>query len=131
MERFLLDSDAVIDYLRNVRDSIALIRQLHRRGDLCSCDVVLAEVYGGLHPRDRARARRFLNSLSFLPTSSAAAQQAGEWRYQYARQGRALSTTDALIAATAHQHGASLVTGNRGHYPMGEISLVGLPRPTS
>jgi tRNA(fMet)-specific endonuclease VapC len=131
MERFLLDADAVIDYLKNVGESIALIRQLHGRGDLCSCNVVLAEVYSGLHPRDRARARRFLDALRFLPTSPTAARQAGEWRYEYARRGRALSTTDALIAATAHEHAASLVTGNTSHYPMSELSLISLPRPTS
>jgi predicted nucleic acid-binding protein len=125
----LLDSDCVIDYLRGVQAVIDLVRGLDQSGDVvCTCDVVIAEVCSGLLPGDRARGYQVLAALEFLPTSAAAAQQAGEWRYSFARTGRTLSPTDCIIAAVAYAHGASLVTGNPRDFPMDELTLVPLPR---
>ncbi len=129
MARHLLDTDAIIDYLVGVPASVALIQELFQRGDLlCVGAVGIAEVYAGLRPADHEKAQALLASLTFLPTSAAAAQQAGAWRYHYARQGMALSTTDTLVAATAYEHQASVVTGNLSDYPMSEITVLPLPR---
>jgi predicted nucleic acid-binding protein len=102
-------------HLRRPRAAQSLPRRLHAQGeDLCVCDVVVAEIYSGPHAPDRARAtEELLLSLGYLRTSPEAATQAGVWRYRYAREGRALATTDCLVAATAHACGATLVTGNR------------------
>jgi predicted nucleic acid-binding protein len=130
MSRVLLDTDAVIDYLQGIPDSIALIRQLREAGDsLCTCDVVIAEVLAGLLPKDRVQGITFLEACEFLPTTFAMACQAGAWRYQYARSGVTLATTDTLIAAIAHGHQARIVTGNLDDYPMPEITTIALPRP--
>lgn len=126
MARYLLDTDAVIDYLSGVPSSVSLIRDLHGGGDLlCVCDVVIAEVYAGLHPQDQEKARAILDACHFLGSSPDIARQAGQWRYAYARQGVTLSITDALVAATAHAHQATIVTGNTTDYPMEEA----LPLP--
>jgi len=125
----LLDSDAVIDFLFGIDRSVRLIRSLFERGDtLCLCDVVLAEVYSGLRPDHREKAASVLAGFPFLATSAEAARQAGIWRFDFARQGVALATSDVMIAATAFDHGARLLTGNVAHYPMGEITVEPLPR---
>lgn len=129
MTSHLLDTDSIIDYVADIATSVAFIRSLRTGTDiLCTCDVVLAEVYSGLHARDSARAQILLASLLFLPTSPEAARQAGAWRYAFARQGVALSTTDCLIAATAYEHQARLVTANLRDYPMAGPIVVPLPR---
>jgi tRNA(fMet)-specific endonuclease VapC len=128
MDYHLLDTDAVIDQLKGFQATVSLLTQLDQAGgELCVCDVVIAEVYAGLDPRDKPRAQQFLSACTFLPTSADSARQAGEWRYQYARRGITIALADALIAATAHTHRAKLVTGNTGHYPMTGLSLVDLP----
>ncbi|MCL5264177.1 MAG: PIN domain-containing protein [Chloroflexi bacterium] len=125
----MLDTDAVIDYLAGIPASVSLIQSLHNRGEyLCVSDVVIAEVYAGLRPQHRVVARKLLMSCSFLSTGPEDAQQAGEWRYKNARRGITLSTTDVLVAATAHAHQATIVTGNVDDYPMDEVSLFPLPR---
>ncbi|MBI2912277.1 MAG: PIN domain-containing protein [Chloroflexi bacterium] len=129
MARYLLDSDAVIDYLKSVPASVALLQDLDARGEfLCLCSVVVAEVWSGLRPDLREATGRRLRLLEFLATGPEEAAQAGQWRYDYARQGVTLATTDALIAATAHAHGATVVTGNVRHYPMDEVRVLALPR---
>ncbi len=131
MDRYLLDSDAVIDYLKGIASSVDLINDIHRRGGiLCVCDIVIAEVYTGVRPQDQERTARILQSYHFLPTLEEMARQAGEWRYTYARRGLTISTTDAIIAATAYGHLATVITGNTRDYPMPEVKLLQLPRAT-
>ena len=129
MARYLLDSDAIIDHLRRRADSVRLIEGLFEQGEsLCSCDVVVSEVYAGIRPEDQVRAEELVERLEYLTTSRAAAVRAGQWRYAYARRGIALPVYDALIAAVAYSAGATIVTGNIRDYPMPEVSLLPLPR---
>ncbi len=130
MDVFLLDADAVIDQLKGFPQTVRLLAELYEAGgELCVCDVTIAEVYAGLDPEDKPQAEQFLSACSFLASSPAIARQAGEWRYQYRRQGITISVTDALMAATAQAHQATLVTGNLRDYPMPEVKTVALPRP--
>lgn len=130
MTRYLVDSDGVMDYLNGFAPTVALLQELYRQGDdLCTCDIVLAEVYSGLRPHEVAQAEQLLSTLYFLPTSPQAARQAGSWRYTYARRGIPLSVTDCLIAAVASEHGATLLTRNVADYPMPEVATMPLPKP--
>ena len=129
MTQYLLDADAVIDFFHGIASTMAMTRDLYRQGDtLCTCDVVIAEAYSGLRPTDRDRGAELLASLLFLPTSPEAAAQAGRWRYDFRRLGLQLTTADCLIAAIAHEHRATLITGNTSHFPMPEVELRPLPR---
>lgn len=129
MTYHVLDSDAVIDFLKGIPASVAFIQKLVADGQsLATTDVVVGEVYSGLRPDDHATGERLLDSLAFLTSSRAAARQAGEWRYAFARQGVAIAMTDALIAATALEHSATVVTGNARDYPMSDLAVLPLPR---
>jgi predicted nucleic acid-binding protein len=126
---YLLDTDAVIDFFKGFPSSVELIQQLFQQGEnLCTCAVVIAEVYARLNPTERSRGEELLGSLRFFVTSPGAARQAGLWRYAFARQGMQLATTDCLIAAIAHERGATLATGNMDDYPMPELRRMLLPR---
>ncbi|HZU77153.1 MAG TPA: type II toxin-antitoxin system VapC family toxin, partial [Dehalococcoidia bacterium] len=119
MSLYLLDADAVIDILKGISSTAEFVRSLVRAGNrLATAALVVGEVWSGLHPEDRRQGQRFLASLVYLPTSQEPARQAGEWRYDYARRGMQLTLADALIAATAYEHGASLVTANVRHFSM-------------
>lgn len=129
MSLHLLDSDAVIDHLKGIQSTIDLIAALSAGGPIaCSCDIVVSEVYAGLPPAARAGAQQLLSTLYFLPTTAAAARQSGIWRYDFARRGVTLPTTDTLIAAVAAEHGAHVVTGNVRDYPMAGVTVVPLSR---
>ena len=51
----------------------------------------------------------------------------GELKYEHARKGIGLATTDVTIAAVAIYHQIQLITDNTRHYPMKNISLFPLP----
>jgi len=50
-------------------------------------------------------------------------------RYRFARRGTAVSTPDALIAATALSIDATLLTEPPKHFPMAELRLLSARRP--
>ena len=129
MARYLLDTDVVVDYLKDVPSTIELIDGLYSQGEiLCICDIVVAEVYTGLPPAQREIGRTLLGAMQFLLTTERASRQAGVWRYEFRRRGIQLPTTDSLIAAVAYDRQATVVTGNLDDYPMPEVSILPLPR---
>jgi predicted nucleic acid-binding protein len=65
---------------------------------------------------------RFLSSLFWYDISRGVARRAGRLRFDWARQGTTLALPDVLIAATALEHGLTLITDNRKHFPMPELA---------
>jgi predicted nucleic acid-binding protein len=129
MALYLLDADALIDFITGCRPTIDLLEDLTRvRDDLAVCEVSVAETYAGLRRDATGRLEALLDGCLFLASTAEIARQAGRWRFDYAGQGQPLSTTDVLIAATALAHRATIITGNVRHYPMPEVSLLPLPR---
>lgn len=125
MARFLIDTDALIDYLNERPEATILLETLAASGEtLCLCDIVIAEIYSGLGSRPSAKAVSLLESAEFIVLNADDARQAGIWRYDYARQGRQLSTTDVLVAAAAFKANATIVTANVRDYPMPEVRVL-------
>jgi predicted nucleic acid-binding protein len=53
---YLLDTDAVIDFFKGFPSSVEQIQQLFQQGEnLCTCAVVMAEVYAGLNPTEQSQ----------------------------------------------------------------------------
>ena len=128
MTRYLLDSDVVIEFFKGVAPALDFMSDLYRQGDtICTCAVVMAEVYSGFRPFELQQGDVLLRSMRFLTASPEVGRQAGLWRYEFARQGLQLAATDCLIAATAHRHRATLITGNTRHYPMPGWNSMPLP----
>jgi predicted nucleic acid-binding protein len=126
----LLDTNVIIDFLKSDAATTMLIQELLDEDTvMCSCSVVLAEVYSGLSSTNVDRVQRYLDSFAFLPSTPVIGRLAGHWRHAYARQGVSISTTDALIGATAFVYDTDLVTRNARHFPMPEIRIRHLPRP--
>lgn len=94
---------------------------------LGACCVSIAELYAGVSQERRTAADRLTGVLDYYDVSPEAAKEAGRYRFEFARRGIALSTADTLIAATAIDQGAILVTGNTKDFPMEEIQLLEHP----
>ncbi len=128
MTKYMLDTTVLIDHLRGRRQVIELVTGLARAGnELGVCSIGVAELYSGLRDKHRAVAAQLIDSLEYWEATREAAKVAGSYRFGLARSGTALTTTDALVAAIAREHGATLITANTRHYPMTEIELLQQP----
>ncbi len=66
--------------------------------------------------------KQFLLAFSALPVTETVARLGSLYRRDY-RQSHGTGLADALIAATAEENGATLVTFNQRHFPMVEIRV--------
>lgn len=119
----LLDSTVLIDYLRG-RPAVARLRELRSRGDVaCTTAVNVEEIYRGLRRGEADRTDALIQGLVILPLGLQEGRRAGEWRRQFAAEGKTLHQSDCLIAAAAHSTSALLVTGNPMDFPMDGVRL--------
>ena len=125
MTRYLLDTSTLIDIsyrLEPVRSRVRAL--LAAREPVGVYAVNLAEFMAGLPLHDRPHWANFLADLRSWQITREAALRAGYYRYDFARQGRTVSTADALIAATAWYWQATIVMDNLKDFPMTDIQVV-------
>jgi predicted nucleic acid-binding protein len=120
--KLLIDSDVLIEVSRGrnqhvVRDWKALAAS--SAALLCSA-VTVAELWHGALPEEQDALEDLLTALLCLPADRSVARLAGDYLRQYHRS-HGVGLGDALIAATASIHSASLWTRNHKHYPMRDL----------
>jgi tRNA(fMet)-specific endonuclease VapC len=124
----LLDTTVLIDVLRDRRGRRKLLASEVSQGhSLGTTAINIAEVHAGMRPREEAATEVFLSSLECHPITAAIARTAGRLKRDWSRRGRTIDLDDLLIAASALEHGLTLMTDNVGDFPMTELSLYSLP----
>lgn len=122
-ERLLLDTDVLIEYLRGRAKAIEYLEGL--TSDLSISVISVAELFTGVKGDEEKRAlKQFLLAFSILPVTEKIARLGGLYRREY-RSSHGTGLADALIAATAEENSASLMTFSRRHFPM--VSKVVMP----
>ena len=120
-ERLLIDTDVLIDYLRGRDRAVEYLEDLH--ADLYVSVISVAELFVGVRgEEEEASLKQFLLTFNVLPVTQKVAQLGGLYRREY-RASHGTGIADALIAATAEDSGAGLVSFNRRHFPMVEITV--------
>src|SRR4030042_4925999 len=128
MAKYLLDTTVLIDHLRGQQKVTDMIIRLARQGnELGVCCINIAELYAGLSDKERIKAEKLIDNLYYYETSKDIAKMAGCYRFDFARKGITLSTSDTIVAAIALSHGVTLITANVKDYPMKEIELLQQP----
>jgi predicted nucleic acid-binding protein len=114
--QLLIDTDVLIDYLRDYPDAVSYVEAQQER--LLISVVTVAELYAGVREgEERSRLERFLRAFEIIPLDQRVAIQGGLYRRDYSKSHN-VGLADALIAATATQRQVPLVTLNRKHFPM-------------
>ena len=120
-ERLLFDTDVLIEYLRGRQRAVEYLEGL--TADSCVSVVSVAELFVGVRDDgEEASLKQFLLAFSILPVTEEVARLGGLHRRDYG-QSHGTGLADALIAATAEENGATLVTFNQRHFPMVEIRV--------
>jgi predicted nucleic acid-binding protein len=119
--KYLIDSDVLIEVLRNNQAVADALKGLHRaKHALCYSPITKAEIYHGLRSGEEERTNRLFAEMECLVIDDVVGKQAGDYLRSY-RKSHNLQLADALIAASVHHHQATLITFNRRHYPMNDI----------
>jgi predicted nucleic acid-binding protein len=123
IERLLLDTDVLIDYLRAQAQAVSYLEG--RTETLLVSAITVGELFAGVREgKERTALSAFLSAFEIVPVDAVIAERGGLFRRDYGRS-HSTGLADALIAATAEHVQASLVTLNRKHFPM--LSDVHIP----
>lgn len=118
---YLLDSDIVVDWLEDRAYAVQIISSLAEEGSLSISLISYGELYEGIYySRNPEASERvflaFLSSVNIIPIDTTVMEQFARIRGQLRATGRIIGDFDLLIAATAMQHGLTLVTRNLRHF---------------
>jgi predicted nucleic acid-binding protein len=113
----LFDSTILIAHLRGDRRATELLLDAAEEDALASV-ISRAEIEGGMRTGERRDVSRLFDGVRLLPVTDAIARRAGRHLRRFRRSHPGIDLADYLIAATAEDEGATLVTLNVKHFPM-------------
>jgi tRNA(fMet)-specific endonuclease VapC len=117
----VVDSDILIDILREKDDAVKKIKELEKNEDLATTDINVFELYFGAYNSNKkyknlSSTRGLLKNLTLLHTTEEAMETGGRIYSDLRAKGKSIDIRDVLIAAITLQNGASLLTRNREHF---------------
>ncbi|MCY3844406.1 MAG: type II toxin-antitoxin system VapC family toxin [Acidobacteria bacterium] len=114
-----VDTDVLVDFLRGRKEATSLVALNSER--IVVSSIVVAELYAGVRGgADGAEQRvleRLLTLFRVVPVSGGIARLGGLYKRDYGKS-HGVGLADAIIAATATEEDAELMTLNVKHYPM-------------
>jgi len=132
--RAVIDTDILIDLLRNVTKVIDSITRMERKGCLLATTTINAfELFHGAYKSKRreknlAATKTLLKRLIILKMGLTSAQNAARIYAQLEKEGQAIGLRDIMIAAITQTKSYSLATRNIEHFQkIKGLNLIPIP----
>lgn len=119
--RVVIDTDLLIDLLRNIRNVVDFISDMEKRGYRLSTTVINAfELYHGAYKSKKraenlASTKKLLQRLIILKMGPESAENAGRIYAELEAKGQPIGLRDALMGAISLTRGYTLATRNVEH----------------
>lgn len=112
----LFDTDVLIEYLRGKDEAKAYIDDI--KDVIYMSSITMAELYAGVRKGNESKKLEiFIETFEVISLNKNIAKTGGLYRNQY-KPSHGTGLADALIAATAKEIGAQVITFNSKHFPM-------------
>lgn len=120
----LVDTDVAIDFLRRREYAQKLLENWAGEGLLAISTLTHLEIYQGIKAGEEGSTNAFLDGLTSVVVDIPIARRAGTMLGELRSKGLTIGIADAIIAATALQFGAPLLTNNVDHYPFPNLKVI-------
>lgn len=116
--KLLIDTDVLVDYLRGTSEAIEFLEEVLSHSNCHLSTITIAELYVGVRDEsEREILNQFIKEFKIEECTLKIAEIGGLYRRDYGKS-HGVGLADALIAATAKEIGAKLVSLNIKHFPM-------------
>ena len=119
-----MDTDVAIDFLRRREYAQKLLENWAGEGLLAISTLTHLEIYQGIKAGEEGATNAFLDGLISVVVDIPIARRAGTILGELRSKGLTIGIADAIIAATALQFGAPLLTNNVEHYPFPDLKVI-------
>lgn len=119
---YLPDTNIIIYALAGIDSYARSLKKAITEDSLGISVIVAAEFLSGANKDDAQVFEKLVDEFGALPVTFEIASVAAAYRQRYAK--KKVRLPDALIAATAKVHGATLVTNNLRDFPMDDIEKI-------
>ncbi len=124
MNKCLIDTDVIIQWLRGIRDIQEKIEGFAGSGVILMwTPVQIAEIFAGMRKGEEEVISKLFLILDSLFINEDIGKKAGEYLRKYSKS-HSLEIADALTAATACHFNLPLWTLNSRHFPMKDINIL-------
>lgn len=124
LKSFLVDSDVLIDHLREDRRSLHFLGAEIEKESLLFVSVISrTEILAGMRKGEEDIVKTLFQLMRPIDVDAAIADRAGEYLRKFGKS-HALNIGDAIIAATCKEMVLTLATRNLKHYPMKDIEIL-------
>ncbi|MFC1957261.1 type II toxin-antitoxin system VapC family toxin [Chloroflexota bacterium] len=120
----ILDTDIAIDFLRRREYAQKLLKSWAGEGLLAISTLTHLEIYQGMKTGEEGLTNAFLDGLISVAVDIPIARRAGTMLRGLRSKGMTIGIADAIIASTALQFGAPLLTNNIEHYPFPDLKVI-------
>ena len=120
----LVDTDIAIDFLRRRDYAQKLLEHWAEEGLLAISTLTHLEIYQGMKAGEERATNAFLDGLVSVAVDVPIARRAGTMLGELRTKGTTIGIADAIIAATALQFDAPLLTNNVEHYPFPDLKVI-------
>ena len=115
-----LDTDIIIDYLRNEEYAIKIIKQLEKQEIISSTSINSLELFNGVYKSSKKNdfqiINKFLININILNFDYAASLKAAEILNYLKLKGEQIELPDIMIASIAITNNQTLLTNNKNHF---------------
>ena len=120
----LVDTDVAVDFLRQRKYAQKLLEHWAGDGLLAISTLTHLEIYQGMKAGEEGATNAFLDGLVSVVVDIPIARRAGTMLGELRSKGMTIGIADAVIAATALQFDAPLLTNNVEHYPFPNLKVI-------
>ncbi|MFC1940682.1 type II toxin-antitoxin system VapC family toxin [Chloroflexota bacterium] len=120
----ILDTDIAIDFLRRHEYAQKLLKSWTGEGLMAISTLTHLEIYQGMKTGEEGLTNAFLDGLVSVAVDIPIARRAGTMLRGLRSKGMTIGIADAIVAATALQFGAPLLTNNIEHYPFPDLKVI-------
>ena len=120
--RTIIDTDILIDFLRNRKESVEFVKELEKKKTILSSTAINAfELYYGAHKSKQSAqtlqaTKNLLDRLVLFPLTPRSAKRAGHIYAELELKGNPIGLRDTFVAAIALTRRCSVATKNTVHF---------------
>lgn len=120
-DKICIDSDVLINFLRNKEDTVAFIIENEEKHELATTDINAFELYHGAYVSEKStenvkQVDLLLERIIVLPYTTGIAKFSGELLAELKKEGKTIEFRDLFIGSIARANGYKLKTNNTKHF---------------